>query len=44
MSYKISLLQNAAFRLCKYGPSITVSVRHVLKIQAFAARYFWEIG
>ena len=33
----------AAFRLCKYGLSITVSVRHVLKTQAFAARYLWAI-
>jgi len=44
MSYKISLLQNAAFRLRTCGLSITVAVWHGLKIQAFAVRYCWEIA
>src|SRR2546425_7110008 len=44
MSYKISLLQNAVFRIRTRGLSITVAVRYRLKIQTFAARYFWEMA
>jgi hypothetical protein len=37
-------LHNAAFRIRTRGLSITVAVRYRLKIQTFAARYFWEMA
>ncbi len=41
MSYKISLLQNAAFRLCTRGRPISAAVWPVWKTQGFAEQHCW---
>jgi hypothetical protein len=42
--YTERVIHNAAFRIRTRGLSLTVAVRYRLKIQAFAARYVWEMA
>jgi hypothetical protein len=43
-SYKIALIHDAAKSLRTYSLSITGAVLYGLKIQAFAAHYFWQMA
>jgi hypothetical protein len=43
-AWRMRVIHFAAFRIRTRGLSITVAVRYRLKIQTFAARYFWEMA